>query len=76
MTYQHHLKRNPSLEGKVTIRFTIAATGSVVSVQILENTTGSTELESEITRKVKMWRFAPIAQGEVSVTYPFVFRPS
>lgn len=76
MSYEKHLKRTPDLAGKITVRFTISASGRVSSVLILENTTGNKGLEKDIVRKVKMWRFEQIVDGEVTVTYPFVFRPS
>lgn len=76
MSYEKYLKQIPDLAGKITVRFTISASGRITSVQILENTTGSTELENDIKRKVRMWRFAPIPEGDVTVTYPFIFRPS
>ena len=76
MTYEKFLKRDPNLAGKITVRFTIAADGTVIKVLILENTTGSTEFEQELIRKIKMWRFEAVAEGDVSVTYPFLFNPS
>jgi TonB family protein len=76
MTYEKFLKRDPSLSGKVTVRFTITASGSVTNVQIIENTTGNSEFEQEITRKLRMWKFDPIPDGEVTVSYPFVFSSS
>jgi len=76
MSYEKFLERNPGLSGKVTVRFTIAASGSVSSVSILENTTGNNELEQEIIRKVRMWQFEAISEGDATVTYPFVFMPA
>lgn len=76
MSYEKYLNRIPNLAGKITIRFTISATGRVKSVQIIENTTTSRDLEKDIIRKVKMWRFDEIPKGNVTVTYPFLFRPS
>jgi len=73
MSYEKYLKRDPSLSGKITVRFTISASGSVTMVKVIENTTGNTELENEIIRKIKMWQFEPIAEGDVTVSYPFVF---
>lgn len=73
MSYEKFLKREPSLNGKITVKFTIAANGSVVSVTVVENTTGNKELEDEIVRKVRLWHFEEIPEGEVTVTYPFVF---
>jgi TonB family protein len=76
MTYEKFLKRDPSLSGKVTVRFTIAASGSVENAQVIENTTGNSEFEQEILRKLRMWKFDPIPEGEVTVSYPFVFSSS
>lgn len=76
MTYEKFLKRDPTLAGKVTIRFTITASGSVTNVKIIENTTGNSEFEEEILRKLRMWKFDPIPEGEVTVSYPFVFSSS
>ena len=76
MSYDKYLQRIPDLEGKITIRFSISAPGRVTLVEILENTTGNKDLEQDIIRKIKMWRFEPIPEGTVSVTYPFLFRPS
>jgi len=47
----------------------------VTGIQILENSTGNDELEDEIVRKIRMWQFDEIPDGEVTVTYPFVFSP-
>ena len=76
MSYERFLKRDPSLQGKITVRFTITANGSVTDVEIMENTTNNRGLENEIRRKVQMWKFASIPEGDVTVTFPFVFQPS
>jgi len=76
MSYEKFLERTPDLNGKITIRFTITASGKVTDIQVLENTTGNADLEKEITRKIRMWQFEEIADGDVTVTYPFIFRPS
>jgi TonB family protein len=76
MSYERFLKRAPDLAGKITIRFTIDAAGNVSRVEIVENTTGNRDLEDEITRKVNMWKFEAIGEGDVTVTYPFIFQPA
>jgi TonB family protein len=76
MSYERFLKKAPDLAGKITIRFTIDAEGNVTRLEIMENTTGNKELEDEILRKVKMWKFETIPEGEVTVTYPLVFQPA
>ncbi len=76
MSYERFLKKTPDLAGKITIRFTIDAAGNVTRLEVLENTTGNKELEDEIARKVKMWKFEAIPEGEVTITYPLVFQPA
>ncbi len=76
MSYEKFLKRDPALAGKITVRFTIAASGNVSLVTVVDNTTGNRELEEEIVRKIRMWRFEEIPEGDVTVTYPFVFAPA
>jgi TonB family protein len=76
MSYERYLKKSPDLAGKITIRFTIDAAGNVTKIEVLENTTGNRELEEEILRKVKMWRFEEIPEGEVTITYPLIFQPA
>jgi TonB family protein len=73
--YNSLLKLYPALKGKVTVAFTISAAGTVIKVEILDNTTGSPELEEKIADKIRGWRFRPIAQGTARVVYPFVFAP-
>jgi len=75
-TYRRMLKRNPGLEGKITFRFTILASGRVEDIEILENTTGSEEFAQELLRKIKRWRFPKIPedQGTMRASWPFVFQ--
>jgi TonB family protein len=76
MSYERYLKRAPDLAGKITIRFTIDSGGNVSKIDIVENTTGNKDLEDEIVRKVGMWKFESINEGDVTVTYPFIFQPA
>jgi len=76
MSYEKYLKRNPNLAGKISVKFTISASGTVTMITVFENSTQDTELEQEIIRKIRMWRFETIPEGDVTVTYPFVFAPA
>lgn len=76
MSYEKYLKRDPNLKGKITLRITISASGSVSAVNIVENSTGNNEFADEVIRKVKMWQFEPVTDGDVTVSYPFVFTPA
>jgi TonB family protein len=76
MSYEKYLKRDPTLAGKITVRFTIASSGNIAMATVVDNTTGNREFEEEIIRKIRMWRFEEIPDGDVTVTYPFVFAPA
>jgi len=71
--YNSELKKNPNMAGgKVVVRFTIGASGSVTAASIVSNGTGSSTLASGIITRVRSWKF-PQASGDVTVVYPFVF---
>jgi len=73
--YNKALKKRPGLKGKITVTFTIAASGKVIKVKIVNSTINDPELEKEIIRKIKLWIFRIIDKGEVTVIYPFIFSP-
>src|SRR5262249_23324251 len=71
--YEKELKRNPSLKGKVVIRFNIKASGRADDIEVEENSLGNDAVASCIRAVIRGWIF-PFKPGEdVSVTYPFVF---
>jgi TonB family protein len=74
--YDRALKRNPSLSGKVKIRWTITAAGTVSAVEIEEDSMGDAEVSSCIRGLVSRWRFPAPSGGSVDVVYPFVFQAS
>ncbi len=71
--YENQLKRNPSLKGKLRIRFTILETGGLAEIAVLENTLGSAEVASCIVGAMRSWRTPFRPSGTVTVEYPFVF---
>ncbi len=74
--YENELRRNPSLEGKVTVQFTIVERGTVTGARATENTTGSPAVASCVVSTVRRFRFNPGPEGgSVSYSYPFVFAP-
>ncbi len=76
--YNRLLKGNPSLSGKVTVRFTITPSGAVVDVEIIESTIDDESLQSRITRAISNWIFPAIDnnEGNLTVNYPFIFQPT
>lgn len=72
--YNSALKKNPTLGGgKITVRFTITAGGSVGSASIIQDTLNSPALSGSILSRIRSWRFPPVKSGSVTVVYPFVF---
>ena len=75
--YESMLKRDPNLRGKLKIKFTIMADGSVSSVSIVESTTNNASFDKRILSYIQRWKFPPISGGgPVEVIYPFVFSGS
>lgn len=75
--YESMLKRDPTLSGKLKIKFTIMPDGSVTGVSIIESTTNNATFDKRILSYVQRWKFPPITGGSpVEVVYPFVFSGS
>ena len=75
--YEFQLSREQKLEGRVMMRWIIAATGSVSQVTVRESSMKSPPVERCIAAKIKTWKFPPPAGGGiVEVNYPFVFQAS
>lgn len=74
--YERELKRNPSLKGRVVVRFTITPQGSTTDIDIEENTLGNDAVASCIRTVIRGWRFPFKPDSEVPVAYPFVFAPA
>lgn len=74
--YEKELKRNPTLKGKVVVRFSITPSGRVGSVDIEENSLGNEAVGSCIRTYIRGWVFPFHPEDEVPVAYPFVFSPA
>ncbi|MBC7792539.1 MAG: AgmX/PglI C-terminal domain-containing protein [Clostridia bacterium] len=75
--YEVELQRDQTLEGKVAVKWIIAATGSVEKVVVTETTVKSARVGQCLAEKIKGWRFPqPAGGGIVEVNYPFVFKSS
>jgi len=71
--YHRSLRHNPNLNGKLKVRWTITADGSVSAVQIPEDNMGDASVASCIRGLVSRWRFPAPSKGSVDVVFPFVF---
>lgn len=74
--YEMQLKVNPSMQGKVKVMFTIGASGSVSSCSVAANTMGNTLVADCVCRRVGGWRFPQPEEGQVTVSYTFIFTPA
>jgi pSer/pThr/pTyr-binding forkhead associated (FHA) protein len=71
--YNSGLTRNPNLEGRVSIQFSIIGTGKVASSVVQENTTKDAAVADCIAKAVKRWTFPRVGKGGTAlVTYPFL----
>ena len=71
--YNKFLKKKPGFQGKVTLKFTIAPGGEVISISIASSTTGYGEFDSSIKNAVGNWTFSKVKSGNTTVTIPFTF---
>ncbi|MDY5029135.1 TonB family C-terminal domain-containing protein [Fibrobacter intestinalis] len=71
--YNKFLKKKPGFQGKVTLKFTIAPGGEVISISIASSTTGYGEFDGKIKNAVSRWKFGKVKSGNTTVTIPFTF---
>lgn len=73
--YEQQLTKQPSLAGRVVVKFTIQADGRVSAARVITDTLKTPAVANCLVRRVLTWRFpAPLGGGIVKVSYPFVFR--
>ena len=74
--YQRELTKNPSLGGKITVKFVIAKDGSVSKAETKQSTMGNSSVEECINQRFMKFQFPePKGGGIVIVSYPFIFAP-
>ena len=74
--YQRELTKDPSLGGKVTVKFTITPKGEVSASQTKASSLKNGAVESCLNTTMMRLRFPePTGGGIVIVSYPFLFAP-
>ncbi len=74
--YQRELTKNPTLGGKITVKFTIAKDGTVSSASTKSSTMSNEAVEGCINTRFMKFQFPePKGGGVVIVSYPFIFSP-
>jgi metallo-beta-lactamase class B len=74
--YTAQLTEQAGLFGKITVKFTIAASGYVIASVLESSTMGNARVENCTVQAVRGWQFTkPLGGGFVIVSYPFVLTP-
>jgi hypothetical protein len=75
--YENGLKANPTLDGRITVKFVIAKDGAVATAQDAGSTIKDSAVISCVVGAFKGMAFpAPEGDGVVVVTYPLTFNPA
>jgi TonB family protein len=74
--YNRALRDDPTLQGKVVVKLTIAPSGQVLDCQIVSSELRSPDLERKLLVRIKQFDFGARAVDKMVVTYPIDFLPS
>jgi outer membrane biosynthesis protein TonB len=74
--YEKELKRNPQLQGKIVMQFTINEAGRVMDVTAKSDSVGEPAVAECIKAQMERWKFPAPDGGTVTVAFPFIFAPS
>jgi TonB family protein len=74
--YNRALRQDPSLEGKLVLRLTIAPSGEVTMCEVISSELGNAELERKLVQRVKLFRFAAKDVEAITTTKPIDFFPA
>ena len=72
MCYEAGLKRNPSLEGRISVKFVIDRSGAVAMASTADRSFADNEVASCVERSFKSMSFPEPEGGIVTVVYPLV----
>lgn len=74
--YNRALREDPTLQGKVVLKLTIAPSGEVTDVRIESSELKNTELERKLLARIKQFDFGARQVDTMVATYPVDFLPS
>ena len=74
--YNRALRLDPTLEGKIVLRLTIAPTGEVTFCEIVSSELGDADLERKLVQRIKMFRFEAKEVEAITTTKPIDFFPA
>jgi TonB family protein len=74
--YNRALRIDPSLEGKLVLRLTIAPNGQVTACEVVSSELGDQELERKLVQRVMLFRFDERDVEPITTTKPIDFFPA
>jgi len=74
--YNRALRKDPSLEGKLVLRLTIAPNGQVTMCEVVSSELNDAELERKLVQRVKLFRFEARDVEAITTTKPIDFFPA
>ena len=74
--YNRALRKDPTLEGKLVLRLTIAPNGQVTMCEVVSSELNDPELENKLVQRIKMFRFEAKDVEAITTTKPIDFFPA
>lgn len=74
--YNRALREDPTLEGKLVLRLTIAPSGEVTFCEIVSSELGNPDLEARLVQRVRLFRFEAKDVEPITTTKPIDFFPA
>ena len=74
--YNRALRQDPSLEGKLVLRLTIAPGGQVTMCEVVSSELDNEELERKLVQRIKLFRFEARDVEAITTTKPIDFFPA
>jgi TonB family protein len=74
--YNRALREDPTLQGKVVLKLTIAPSGQVLDCQVVSSELRAPEVERKLLARIKQWDFGAKQVEVMVVTWPVDFLPS
>ncbi len=74
--YNRALRMDPTLEGKLVLRLTIAPSGEVTFCEIVSSELNDPELERKLVQRIKLFRFEAKDVEAITTTKPIDFFPA
>ena len=74
--YNRALRKDPTLQGKLVLRLTIAPSGKITDIELVSSELGDAALERKLVQRIKMFNFGAKQVDAVTLTYPIDFLPA